>query len=675
MPQLEQSQCMLLRDETLVGRYNAVYDVLDEATRELPRFADREVVAEVRGELAQLAKIMTKQRFEIGFIGPSQAGKSTTVGNLLLVSEKDSPAPQGSGGATTSVPTRLVPRPTTEAKEHVLTLRYFSEDEFWSRVRDMCELLNVRYEKRAQSLRDAAHSQHEANPHFRAADHEVFLKLLDAVITFPHVLKQVGLEEKGDYAQRRVYATHRDKNEPATQYSLLREIRIDFVTDAISPEIEMIDLPGLGVEKGSDDRLTLAFLHQLDGAFMFQHAIQVQAGAVSQLTEKLRETYSKTLGERIWMVVTRCDSLNDLQLQGPTDEPNPRSMFCYLDEVLRHQGIKDHNVIFVGNAYYQDRLGEGLGEAEVASAKLTARYEKVLCFDQAGKPVVPKLCQKYPGQVESWRSFVLDGGIPSLRATMQTKVAESVREQTRREVSGRLVGVIDRLTGALQAAEQQSGMNIEEMMRAARWSGELDRLADEIVRDSRYSQNAAMAINRTLGEVIGQWGSPTRGDHKNLAGMLTHAGLHEAAGQTSAVVKLVKTELEKRTQLQPPPCAADLPTPVEHWSTVVATFLEPGKTADGQPFRGPIFEGIREDPNPFAEGGQQLDADEYIAVMRSKVGRVARVFASRLVQEMQGHLHRLQQRYRAVGSDVDHIDANQREQYAMYRAKLDRLRQ
>jgi len=114
---------------------------------------------------------------------------------------------------------------------------------------------------------------------------------------------------------------------------------------------------------------------------------------------------------------------------------------------------------------------------------------------------------------------------------------------------------------------------------------------------------------------------------------------------------------------------------VEHWSTVVATFLEPGKTADGQPFRGPIFEGIREDPNPFAEGGQQLDADEYIAVMRSKVGRVARVFASRLVQEMQGHLHRLQQRYRAVGSDVDHIDANQREQYAMYRAKLDRLRQ
>ena len=42
----------------------------------------------------------------------------------------------------------------------------------------------------------------------------------------------------------------------------------------------MVDLPGLGVDKESDARLTLAFLHQLDGAFMFQSGHQVKAGAV-----------------------------------------------------------------------------------------------------------------------------------------------------------------------------------------------------------------------------------------------------------------------------------------------------------------------------------------------------------------------------------------------------------
>jgi hypothetical protein len=678
VPRLDHTRCKLLRDEPLVGRFNAVNDVLEEATRELPRFADREVVAEVRGELTQLAKTMSKQRFEIGFIGPSQAGKSTTVGNLLSVSEKDSPAPQGSGGATTSVPTRLVPRPTAEGTEHAVTLRYFSEEEFRSRVRDMCDVLNVRYETSLESLRDTVRKQHEASPHFRAADHEVFLKLLDAAIACPEVLQPAGLEEKGDYAQRRIYATHRDKDEPPNKYSLLREIRIDFATDAISPEIEMIDLPGLGVEKGSDDRLTLAFLHHLDGAFMFQHAIQVQSGAVSQLAEKMRETYSRTLGERIWMVVTRCDALNDLGLQGPSDEPNPRSMFCHLDEVLRHQGIKGHNVLFVGNAYYQDRLKEGLEESSATSDTLVSRYEKLLRFDENGQPLVPERCGQYPGQVDSWKRFVLDSGIPALRETMQTKVADSVREQTRREVASRLVGVIDKLTAALQAAEQQSGMTVEEMMRAARWSGELDRLAEEIGRGGQYSQDAATAISRTLGEVIDGWGRPTRGalaeTHQNLSGMLSHAGLHEASAQTTAVIKLVKTELEKRSQSQTPPKAAGLPTPIEHWSTVSATYLDLGKTADGQPFRGPIFDAIREDPNPVTAGGQQLAADDYLAVMRSKAGRVARVFASRLVHEIQVHLHRLQQRYRAVGSEIDHIDADQRERYAKYRTELDRLR-
>jgi hypothetical protein len=113
---------------------------------------------------------------------------------------------------------------------------------------------------------------------------------------------------------------------------------------------------------------------------------------------------------------------------------------------------------------------------------------------------------------------------------------------------------------------------------------------------------------------------------------------------------------------------------VEHWSTVVATFLEPGKGADGQPFREPIFDGIRDDPNPVTEGGQQMGGEDYLAVMRFKVGRVGRVYASRLVHEIQGHIHRLQQRYRAVGSEIDHIDADQRERYARYRAELERLR-
>ena len=675
MPRLDPARCTLLRDEPLVGRYNAVVDVLDEVTRELPKFADRESVAEVRGELSRLADVMTKKRFFIGFIGPSQVGKSATVCNLLSVDEENAPTPQGSSGPTTSVPTRTVPKPPAPGVENTISLHYFSKDEFFERVRDICDLVKIRFDKDLTQVREAAVVKQQENPHFKAADMEVLLKLIDAALAFPEVLEEQGRVEQGVWKDRRIYATH--QNTPS-KYTLLREVSIEFVTDAVSPEVEMIDLPGIDVDKGSDARLTLAFVRDLDGAFMFQQGQQVKSAAIAKLAEKMRDFHGRTLGERIWMVVTRCDALNELQTQGPRDRDDQPTMFCHLAELMKQQGIKGGNVHFVGNEYYHQRLKEGLAETQRASETLATRYPTVLQFDAEGDPVIPERCARNEGQVAPWEQFVLNGGIPALRETMQTKVADSVREQTRREILRRLVGVIDRLTAEFQAAEQQSGMTVEEMMRAVHWSGELDRLGDEIGRESKYSQDAAAAITSTLDKVIGNWGKPTRGgldvNHQNLAGMLTRVGLDEATGQTSKVVKLVKTELEKRSQSEPPPKATGLPTPVEHWTTVAASFLDDGKMADGQPFRGPIFDGFREDSNPVTESGQQMDADDYLAVMRSKVGRVARVFVSRLVHEMQGHIHRLQQRYRAVGSEIDHIDADQRERYARYRTALDRLR-
>lgn len=672
---LDPAACTLLRDEQLVKRFNAVEAILEHAARELPRFGEREVIKELRQTLARLAVTMGRKRFAIGFIGPSQVGKSMTVSNLLSVSEKDAPSPQGGSGPTTSVPTRLISVAPGTSASNSITLCYFSKAEFRERAGDICELIKIQFEEDLGRLREAVRAQQAEKPHFKAADHAVLLRLLDAAIACPEVLTEKGREELGDYSQRRIFATHQDA---PTKYTLLREVRINFVTDAISPEVEMIDLPGLGVDKESDARLTLAFLHQLDGAFMFQSGHQVKAGAVSQLAEKMREQYSRTLGERIWMVVTRCDDLNDVQLHGPVDVQEQPSMFCHLAEAMRQQGIKGCNVIFVGNGYYQDRMAEGQGESAVVSDTLRGRYPRVLRFDDGGEPAIPERCRRNEGQVEPWKRFVLDSGIPALRETMQTKVAEAVREQTRRDVSEQLREVVERLTASLLAAERQTGMTIDEMLRAARWSGELDAIVDDVGRDPRFSAAAATAIEAKLGGVISAWGDPKRGglveNHKNLAGMLVNAGLHEAESQTTAVVTEVKSEIERRSRDQPPPSAPGLETPLEYWGKAIEKFLSQGRTAEGSEFCGPIFRGIQEDPSPLADGGQDLTGDDYLAVMHAKAGRAARVFVSRLVHEIQQHLHRLQSRYRALGSEVDHIDRDKRERYARYRDELERLR-
>jgi hypothetical protein len=439
----------------------------------------------------------------------------------------------------------------------------------------------------------------------------------------------------------------------------------------------MVDLPGLGVDKESDARLTLAVLHQLDGAFMFQSGHQVKAGAVSQLAEKMREQYTRTLGERIWMVVTRCDDLNDVQLHGPADVEGQPSMFCHLAEAMRQQGIHADNVIFVGNGYYQDRMAAGITEQTGVPDEMRQRYPRLLQFDVQGEPHIPDRCSRNPGQIGPWKRFVLDSGIPALRETMQTHVADAVRLQTCRDVSERLNGVVERLKSALIAAEQQAGMTIEEMLRASRWSGQLDSMIDDIGRDPRFSQPAVTAIQEKLGGVIDEWGKPTSGglavNHRHLSGMLMRAGMHEASQQTTMVVGEVQRELEKRLLDEPPPTVEGLGTPLEHWKAA-AEFLEAGKTADGREFREPVFQGFQDDPNPLDGGGQNMSGEDYLIVMRAKVGRVARVFVSRLISEIQSHLHRLQSRYRALGSEIEHIDQDKRERYTRYRSELERLR-
>jgi len=675
VPRLDSAACKLLKDHRLVERFNAVHAVLEEAVRELPKFGERQIVTEVVRDLERLGETMQKDRFSIGFIGPSQIGKSMTVSNLLSVPENDAPSPQGGGGPTTSVPTRLVPLPPAEGARHGLTLCYFSKEEFRRRVRDICDLVRVQYDDDLRRLRESVQRQQDEQPHFKAADHIVLLGLLDAALKFPDYLGDTSREEKGDYAQRRKYATHQDG---PSQYRLLREVKIEFVTDAISPEIEMIDLPGLGVDKESDARLTLAFLHELDGAFMFQSGLQVKDGAVSQLAEKMREQYARTLGERIWMVVTFCEMLNDVQLHGPADIEGQPSMFCHLAEAMRQQGIHEGNVIFVGNGYYQSRMAAGLSEQVGVPEDLRSRYPRMLRFDDGGEPVVPERCGRNAGQIGPWKQFVLDSGIPALRATMQTRVADAVRLQVCRDASERLGTVIERLKAALSAAEQQSGMTVDEMFRAARWSGQLDSLVDDVGRDPKFSQPAVSAITEKLGSVISSWGEPSRGgladNHQHLAGMLMQAGMHEAATQTEAVVAEVRREIEKRVQEEPPPAAAGLETPLEHWAAAVEQCLAMGKTSTGQEFRGPVFRGLRDDPSPLDGGGQNMSGDDYLVVMRAKVGRAARVFVSRLVSEIQGHLHRLQGRYRALGSEMENIDQDKRERYARYRAELERLR-
>lgn len=684
MATLTHEACRLLQDDRLVDRFNSVADILSEALDKLPRFAEREVVAGVKQDLAALADTMTRKRFSIGFIGPSQAGKSTTVGNLLSVSKDECPAPQGSGGPTTSVPTRLVPcaEPAAQCQpgeRHLIELQYMTKGQFRDRVRDLCRICKLPYDDNVRSLLEAAQKQTAEQPHFKAPDHGVLVGLLRAAIEFSDVLQEVAKVEIGQFSKRRDYATHQEK---PTKYSLLREVRIHYVTDAMSHDIDMIDLPGLGVDKESDDALTIAFLPQLDGAFMFQESHQMKSATVSTLAEPMRDQHRNTLGGRVWMVVTKCDALNELQLHGPPEDPGQPSAFCHLNDTLKNQGLGTDSVIFVGNAYYVALLGlprQSDGGLARPTPEICARFPVVVRFDESGEPVVPPRCQQYPGQVEPWRRFVLDGGLSHLRETMQTKVAESVRAQTRRAVGEKLGKIVEGLIAALEIAEQQSGMSMEQMRAAALWSGRLSAIADTVAHDPQFVAPLVEHLERNMDGLLEGWGMPADRNlsamHGNLAKVLARSGAEEAGVQTKAVVAGIKRVIEDENSRQPAPDAPGLDTPLQHWARVSEDYLEPGRGPGRTEFRLPIFAGIESDPSPLEGAGQHaVTVQDYVDIMRRKIRRTAHVYGSRLVYEVRQHIENLAHRYRAVGNDADRIDPGAKALYAEFRGRLAALR-
>lgn len=687
MAQLTHDQCRLLRDDALVDRFNKLDEILADATAALPMFGQRDGVTRIRDDLAKLAERMTRKRFAIGFIGPSQAGKSTTVGNLLSVSKDECPAPQGAGGPTTSVPTRLIPCPEPsprckQGERHAIRLRFMTKEEFRARVADICGLIGVHPDDNLRRLADVVATQHAQQPHHKAADHRVLLGLLEAARLFPSVLQDAPLYEEGEYARRRDYATHQDN---PGKYTLLREVQIEFTTDAMSPEIEMIDLPGLGVDKESDDRLTINFLPHLDGAFMFQLSSQVKGAEISRLAADLRKQHQSTLGGRVWMVVTRCDDLNDLQLQGPPEDPSQPSMFCHLDETLGNQGLARDAVIFVGNAYHVALMEARAAGGTGVPAEVRARFPKVVQFSPADEPVVPDRCARYPGQVEPWRRFVLDAGLGHLRETMQARVAESVRSQTRRTVAEGIAAAVNRLIAELQVAEQQCGMSVEQMRHAIAWSGKLAALAVNVGRDARFVQPVVESVVADLVRRLDDWGTPSVAKlaevHTALARTLARSGADEARKATERVVGELTGDLEAAAAATPMPEAAGLPTPVEFWAGAAENYILAGRTSDRpdtdgrrsapRDFRQEAFGGIEQDPSPFdAAGGAVLTVVDYLLIMRRKLDRVAHVYGTRLVSEIQAHIDWLADRYRRIGNEVDRTDSADKEKY---RAFCDRL--
>ncbi len=393
----------------------------------------------VRGEVA-------RPRYTVGFIGLSQAGKSTTVNNLL----GDEVCKSGAGGATSSQPARM-----WRAAGRSLDIAYVSESGYEARRQKLCEeilVLNPGTDADLlKTLADDANFAKAADKPRLKKDRE-YLKLFleSAAKCRAAYLTAEGRTDAGlPYEDRVRYTTHA-AGSAADHTLLIKEARLHLDLPTVPEDLEICDLPGLGSERSVDDIVTFDYLPQLNGALLFVNAtMNLKDISLIGAIKRFRRVFEGEIAGRAWLVFTKMDGLSANHFPAAGE-----NFFTVARSLLAEVGVPLGQVCFVGNELSAELFHRPPG-ARAAHAAERLRQT-------ADKPV-PESCP--PELRAAWEALLADGGIGRLRRLVTDDVAVSLAaeirataerdlERVRKELVKRVAAEKAKMAGGLQLYEK-----------------------------------------------------------------------------------------------------------------------------------------------------------------------------------------------------------------------------
>jgi len=649
--------------QDLIDRFNQIEASLALVAQRLPRIANSAKVQELQKHVERLARLMKRKKYRIGFIGGSQFGKSATICSLLGVEEGQGPTPSGGGGATTSCVTRLFRVEPDEPPS--LVMEYMTEEEFQLRKRSICELLRLDADKGDGELIASIEQQLTENPPKKVVL-EFLLRLLRAHTAHRNVL---GQTRDGNYQDRARYVCHETD---VTPYALLRQVLIGFPTDDISPELEIIDLPGLGVANKADALLTRDFVPQLDGAFIFQTAKQLSAEAAADLLDDLREQFSN-LENRVWCVVTRFD---DLDPNGIDGGQKGVTAFDHLRAFLKAHSLRSGQVLLIGNGFYQGILRGG-GTLDALSAQ--ARHDLYIKCNfvrdtDSGEPIVPEKFRSHASELVAAYEAVIknQGGIPRLRNVVGKQVYESVVTEVRRDVESQLRAIASELRGILNAARLKASMSVDAIINAARWVGALDQLIEDLRadKDGTVYEKPGEELKNHLVDLMRQIATGgdyqlVAPDHHQLWGrVLAQQAKAEGLETVSTIYQCITARMGSINV--PPVKYAGTTGPAEReprqqeWPAFDAQRQSYFEDDYCLPFKS-FFEGYPR-PEPGEDVAQySVPMRDYRQIINKKIGVVVHSFVARVARGIERCLAEARAEYSRLGLEEALSDASARD--------------
>ncbi|MFO0957180.1 MAG: hypothetical protein U0800_06895 [Isosphaeraceae bacterium] len=478
---IDRSLCKLMT-ERQADEFDLVEAQFLKIKQGLPQLWDRKDMAGLRDRLDALKAQIERPRYYVGFLGRSQVGKSSTLNSILNAKSGEGPSTGGGGAPMTSNVTRLGGSSPARQPGHTVQLRYMTREQYARRRQDLCKLLGFNPADPDESIlariQEQLAREKDGDTGFggfndKAEDYRFFARLLLSHKKYGRLVATPAKEEEGEYARRQEYTNH-PKEQDAWPYLLLSEVEIGFRTEAISPKIELIDLPGLGARMVSDDLLTESFLPQLDGALVFQSSEQVAAKEAYDLLAKMGQKFRRMEG-RVWMIFTRFDGLarDHYGTAGGTV-----NIFDNIAKTLGDNRVPPEQVLLVGNEFYKGLLGEGgrLREPTAEDYRIGLKLE----VGDDGRPILPEGFLRHEKLADAFREVIRDGGIGKVREVIGETLAEQVEGAVRRAVDEELRSIRSELSRMVRSAQDAMQTTTDGFRRAVQWKVRLQAARQEL---------------------------------------------------------------------------------------------------------------------------------------------------------------------------------------------------
>jgi GTPase SAR1 family protein len=488
MPHVPQSlaaeQCPILKHPRyavalgpVLASYNTAADAAKTLAEKYPLALQSPDVIAALDKLLSAHATLTTPRFKVGFLGPFQCGKSTILNNLL---GQDISA-VGVGRACTSVVTRLIVKPGQ--KPPTLALEYFSTDGYYKRRNTLAEwarLSNPDGQSETQLLEKLkGYTPSSARTSSQRPVRKKDIPYLRAFLQSYEdgkakgLVRETPLTETVSFADRERLLKHDpsadEETVRASQYLLVSESRISFDTDRIDPELELVDLPGLGSGRSVDDLLTKEFIHQLDGALVFLRADSMDSAEVSEIFTELQTRFRDNLKSRVWVVVNKMDAP---ERHAKIAAPGKDNTFNVVIDLMKKSNIPLSQVVFGCNGIYESAKSAG------GTADRTTALALLKLAQKGDDEAVRGQLAGTPELLGAFDELLSDGSIGLLQRLIKDKVGPSVAGQILSQAKLDAESAASDLQFALELAEKPA--NEQEQTDARLWENALYALLGEL---------------------------------------------------------------------------------------------------------------------------------------------------------------------------------------------------